>query len=131
MPRTVASGRKSQGAPPISPAPHRRETRATMILPRFTPLLIAISLLALPSVAAAQSTTAFSQLTGAAGCLVSDAFTADDIPSGCAQAPGLTDPATVAVAPGGGQVYVATLSGGTSGDGSSGIAVFNRDAGTG
>jgi DNA-binding beta-propeller fold protein YncE len=70
--------------------------------------------------------TAFSQLSGTAGCLMQIGY---DVDHGCGRVGGLDQARGVALSPGDGFVYVA--SGGTIAEGSNGIVTFRRDGGTG
>ena len=87
-------------------------------------LLIAGGAAATP--ASAVEPSAFSQLSGASGCLMQIDYEVDH---GCSRVGGLADAQGVMLSPDDRFVYVA--SGGTLSEGSNGVVYFSRDARTG
>lgn len=102
-------------------------------LPRLAPAALAFLCLLLPTAASAQTSPAFAQLEGSAGCLIAEAsFDPDLDERKCGTVPALNLPTGVAVTPDGAQVVVTTRnSTSVSSPGSNSVSVFNRDPQTG
>ena len=99
---------------------------------RLAVTMIVAGLMAVPAMAFAQdSSSSFSQLTGANGCVSQEPPLpgGDEAPDGCGRARGLLSAQSVTVSPDDKNVYVA--SGGADFSGSNGVAAFSRAADTG